>query len=70
MTKVFAGYWELRTETLSLCGCKVKIYLGGDYYFLDDCLGHQWSSATYPSAKDLQSSAKNIGKIMQVKKKL
>ena len=27
-------------------------FQGGDYYFLYDCLGHQGSSATYPSAKD------------------
>ena len=44
---------ELQRESFSLCGHKVKIFLGGDYHFLDDCLGHQGSSATYPSAKDL-----------------
>ena len=44
---------EMQSERVFLCGHKVKIFLGGDYHFLDDCLGHQGSSATYPSAKDL-----------------
>ena len=44
---------EMQSERFSLCGHKVKIFLEGDYHFLDDCLGHQGSSATYPSAKDL-----------------
>ena len=34
-----------------LCGYKVKVILGNDFKFLDDCLGHQGSAATYPSAK-------------------
>ena len=42
---------EMQSERFSLCGHKVKIFLEGDYHFLDDCLGHQGSSATYPSAK-------------------
>ena len=25
--------------------------MGGDYHFLDDCLGHQGSAATCPSSK-------------------
>ena len=33
-------------------GRSVKVFLGGDYHFLDDNLGHQGSSATYPSAFD------------------
>ena len=43
----------MQHERVFLCGHKVKIFLGGDYHFLHDCLGHQGSSATYPSAKDL-----------------
>ena len=44
---------ELQRESFAPCGHKVKIFLGGDYHFLDNRLGHQGSSATYPSAKDL-----------------
>ena len=33
-------------------GISLRCFQGGDYYFLYDCLGHQGSSATYPSAKD------------------
>ena len=28
---------------------KVMIFLGGDYHFLGDMMGHQGSSASYPS---------------------
>ena len=28
------------------------MFLGGDYHFLDDNIGHQGSSATYPSSLD------------------
>ena len=44
---------EMQSEKFSLCEHKVKVVLVGDYHFLDDCLGHQGSSATYPSAKHL-----------------
>ena len=30
-------------------GNSVLIFLGGDYHFLDDNMGHQGSSASYPS---------------------
>ena len=33
-------------------GIRLRCFQGGDYYFLYDCLGHQVSSATYPSATD------------------
>ena len=33
-------------------GRGVEIFLGGDYHFLDDNMGHQGSSAMYPSALD------------------
>ena len=36
----------------TICGKKVQIFLGGDYRFLDDNMGHQGSSATYPSSTD------------------
>ena len=44
---------RLQSEESSLIGHKVKVFLGGDYHFLDDCLGHQGSAATCPSSKDL-----------------
>ena len=31
----------------------MRVFLGGDYDFLDVCLGHQGSAATCPSSKDL-----------------
>ena len=33
-------------------GKGVQIFLGGDYHFLDDNMGHQGSSASYPSSLD------------------
>ena len=33
-------------------GRAVEMFLGGDYHFLDDNMGHQGSSATYPSSLD------------------
>ena len=44
---------ELQSESFSLCGHKAKIFLGGGYHFLDDCLCQQGSSATYQSAKNV-----------------
>lgn len=32
---------------------KAKLFLGGDYNVLDDCLGCQGSTVTFPSPKDL-----------------
>ena len=43
----------MQSETFRISGYKVKVFLGGDFHFLDDCLGHQGSAASYPSAKDL-----------------
>ena len=31
------------------------MFLGGDYHFLDDNMGHQGSSASFPSAMDKTS---------------
>ena len=44
-------------------GRGVEIFLGGDYHFLDDNMGHQGSSSTYPSALDnvLLSHLQNHG---------
>ena len=35
-----------------LAGKDVKVLLGGDFKFLHAMLGHQGSSASYPSIKD------------------
>ena len=34
-----------------MCGYKVKVFLGGDFKFVDDYLGHQGSAAIYPRTK-------------------
>ena len=31
----------------------VRLFLGGDFHFLDDCLGHHGSASKYPSSTDL-----------------
>ena len=57
MWKVYSSYREFLTDLqkpgFELSGYKVKIFLGGDYHFLSDNLGHQGQSATYPSPLDL-----------------
>ncbi len=57
MWKVFHPYREqiaaLQELGKSILGKELKIFLGGDFDFLDDCLGHQGSSASYPSSSDL-----------------
>ena len=44
---------RLQSKEFSLIGHKVKVFLGRDYHFLGDCLGHGWSAGTCPSSKDL-----------------
>ena len=50
----------------TICRQGVQIFLGGDYHFLDDNIGHEGSSATYPSSLDkvllshLQNHANNL----------
>ena len=53
LPKFFEAIERLQSEEFSLIRHKVKVFLGGDYHFLDDCLGHQGSAATCPSSKDL-----------------
>ena len=53
LRKCFEAIERLQSEEFSLIGHKVKVFLGSDYHFLDDCLGHQGSAATCPSSKDL-----------------
>ena len=42
---------EIQREEFRLDGHPVKVFLGGDFHFQDDCLGHQGSSSTFPSTK-------------------
>ena len=42
----------MQLEGFLICGKKVCIFLGGDYHFLDDMLGHGGSSSSYPSHAD------------------
>ena len=43
---------EIQAEGFTICGKEVVVFLGGDFHFLDDSVGHQGSSATYPSSID------------------
>ena len=56
MRKVWLPYHDqikkMYQEDFLIFGKGVQIFLGGDYHFLDDNLGHQGSSATYPSSND------------------
>ena len=55
--KVFHVYrdsiTELQQESFTIAGRRIRVFLGGDFHFLDDMLGHQGSAATYPSCTDL-----------------
>ena len=51
LLKFFTDIERLQSKEFLLCGCKVKIFLRGDFKFLDGCLGRQASAATYPSVK-------------------
>ena len=53
LPKFYEAIERLQSEEFSHIGHKFKLYLGGDYHFLDDYLGHQGSAATCPSSKDL-----------------
>ena len=56
MMKVWLPYHsqvkEMQEDGFTICGKEVNIFLGGDYHFLDDNMGHQGSSAKYPSSTD------------------
>ena len=57
MTKVWLPYKDqikqMQDDNFTLNdGRAVQIFLGGDYHYLDDNVGHQGSSATYPSGLD------------------
>ena len=57
MWKVFSTFCEqivaIQRDDFCINDRKVKIFLGGDFHFLDDMLGHQGSAATFPSSLDL-----------------
>ena len=44
---------ELQEGKFTIDGRKIRVFLGGDFHFIDDMLGHQGSAATYPSSTDL-----------------
>ena len=56
MHKVWLPYYEevkaMQAEGFTLREKGVILFLGGDYHFLDDNMGHQGSSASYPSSTD------------------
>ena len=43
----------MQAEGFTLREKVVILFLGGDYHFLDDNMGHQGSSASYPSSTDV-----------------
>ena len=51
MWTVFMPYRDqlrhLEEPTAKILGKELEIFLGGDYHFLDDCMGHQGSSASF-----------------------
>ena len=56
MQKVWLHYHEqvlrMQEDGFVICGKEVFVFLGGDYHYLDDNVGHQGSSASYPSCID------------------
>ena len=56
MHKVWLPYYEevkaMQAEGFTLREKGVILFLGGDYHFLDDDMGHQGSSTSYPSSTD------------------
>eukprot|EP00112_Aurelia_sp_Birch-Aquarium-sp1_P018930 Seg4595.4 transcript_id=Seg4595.4/GoldUCD/mRNA.D3Y31 product="hypothetical protein" protein_id=Seg4595.4/GoldUCD/D3Y31 len=44
-------------QTMEIDGRKVRAFLGGDFNFIDDMLGHQGSAATFPISTDLVTLA-------------
>ena len=57
MWKVFHVFQQpitdLQEGNFRIEGRRIRVFLGGDFHFLDDVLGHQGSAATYPSSTDL-----------------
>ncbi|XP_065678572.1 uncharacterized protein LOC136093529 [Hydra vulgaris] len=44
---------RIQSSDFKLKGKIVKLFLGGDFHFIDDVLGHQGSAASFPSSTDL-----------------
>ena len=71
MLKVWSFYYKqvvkMQEDGFVLCGRLLYVFLGGDYHYLGDSVGHQGSSSTYPSfmdvlLKDLQNhGGKHVG---------
>ena len=47
----FEAFQTLQSNSFKIFDHPVKVLFGGDFHYLDDLLGHQGSSATYPSSK-------------------
>ena len=43
---------KIQPEGFTICGKEMVVFLGGVFHFLDDSVGHQGSSDTYPSSID------------------
>ena len=48
-----AGFFKVSRNPIPWLVSVLVVFLGGDYHFSDDCLGHQGSAATCTSSKDL-----------------
>ncbi|XP_065685093.1 uncharacterized protein LOC136097065 [Hydra vulgaris] len=44
---------RIQSSDFKLKGKIVRLFLGGDFHFIDDVLGHQGSAASFPSSTDL-----------------
>ncbi|XP_065682911.1 uncharacterized protein LOC136095939 isoform X2 [Hydra vulgaris] len=44
---------RIQSSDFKLKGKRVRLFLGGDFHFIDDVLGHQGSAASFPSSTDL-----------------
>ena len=59
MWKIFSPYIsqlkKMQSPDFLMTGKKVRIFLGGDYHFIDGMLGHGGSSSSFPSSADFVS---------------
>jgi hypothetical protein len=57
MWKVWTAYRDqvkaMYKKDFLVLGKPIRIYIGGDYHYLADIMGHQGSASTYPSSTDL-----------------
>ena len=53
LLKFFMDIERFHSKEFLLCGYKFKVFLGGDFKFLDHCLGHHGFSNNLPKHKIL-----------------